>query len=60
VIGSFAACFGDGRNQDLIEHAPRTLVGQRAMGIVLGHEDLVDHDDLRHEGTWTRAFRYSS
>jgi hypothetical protein len=30
------------------------------MGIALGHEDLVDHDYLRHEGTWTRASRHSS
>ena len=49
IIDSFAACFGDGRNQGLIEHTVRTLVGQRIVGIALGHEDLVDHDDLRHD-----------
>jgi len=49
VIDSFAACFGDGRNQELIEHTVRTMVGQRVVGIALGHEDLVDHDDLRHD-----------
>jgi len=49
IIDSFAACFGDERNQGLIEHAVRTLVGQRIVGIALGHEDLVDHDDLRHD-----------
>lgn len=49
IIDSFAACFGDGRNQGLIEHTTRTLVGQRVIGIALGHEDLVDHDDLRHD-----------
>jgi len=26
-----------------------TLVGQRVIGIALGHEDLVDHDRLRHD-----------
>ena len=49
VIDGFAACFRDRRNQGLIEHATRTLVGQRVLGIALGHEDLVDHDDLRHD-----------
>jgi Transposase DDE domain group 1 len=49
IIGSFAACFRDGRHQGLIEHTARTMVGQRVMGIALGHEDLVDHDELRHD-----------
>jgi hypothetical protein len=49
ITDSFAACFHDGRNQGLIEHATRTMVGQRVIGIALGHEDLVDHDDLRHD-----------
>jgi hypothetical protein len=49
VIERFAACFGDGRNQGLIEHTTRSMVGQRVIGIALGHEDLVDHDELRHD-----------
>jgi len=49
IIDRFVACFRDGRNPDLIEHSVRTLVGQRVIGIALGHEDLVDHDDLRHD-----------
>ena len=49
VIGRFAECFRDVRRQDLIEHAVRTLVGQRVFGIALGYEDLNDHDDLRHD-----------
>jgi hypothetical protein len=49
IIDSFSACFRDGRNPELIEHTVRTLVGQRVFGIALGHEDLVDHDDLRHD-----------
>jgi hypothetical protein len=49
IIDRFAACFRDGRNQDLIEHSVRTLIGQRVIAIALGHEDLVDHDDLRHD-----------
>src|ERR1700760_5035927 len=44
----FAACFQDGRNSDLIEHSVDTLVMQRTVGIALGYEDLIDHDELRH------------
>jgi hypothetical protein len=49
IIDRFAACFRDGRNPDRIEHEVATLVGQRVIAIALGHEDLVDHDDLRHD-----------
>jgi len=27
----------------------RTLVGQRVFGIALGYEDVIDHDELRHD-----------
>lgn len=44
-----AACFGDGRRADRIEHSLETLVAQRIHGIALGYEDLNDHDELRHD-----------
>ena len=52
VIGltrRFAACFSDARNPALIEHEVETLVMQRVAGIALGYEDLIDHDELRHD-----------
>ena len=52
VIGltqRFAACFLDHRAQELVEHSVQTLVGQRVIGIALGYEDLIDHDELRHD-----------
>jgi Transposase DDE domain group 1 len=52
VIGltrRLAACFTDARNPDLIEHEVETLVMQRVVGIALGYEDLIDHDQLRHD-----------
>src|SRR5215207_8296860 len=49
LVERFAACFQDARNPDLIEHEMTTLVGQRVFGIALGYEDLVDHDQLRHD-----------
>jgi hypothetical protein len=49
LIGRFAACFRDSRAPELIEHAVATLVGQRVFGLALGYEDLIDHDELRHD-----------
>jgi hypothetical protein len=49
LIDRFARCFDDHRDPALIEHEVATLVGQRIYGIALGYEDLVDHDQLRHD-----------
>ena len=49
LIERFAACFTDGRAGDRVVHDLSTLVGQRVLGIALGYEDLVDHDQLRHD-----------
>jgi len=45
----FAACFADARTPELVEHQVETMVMQRVVGIVLGYEDLNDHDELRHD-----------
>jgi hypothetical protein len=49
LVGRFAACFSDARAPGRVEHELATLVGQRVFGIALGHEDLIDHDQLRHD-----------
>jgi Transposase DDE domain group 1 len=49
LIERFAGCFGDGRSQERIEHEITTLIGQRVFGLALGYEDLIDHDQLRHD-----------
>jgi Transposase DDE domain group 1 len=49
LVRRFAACFRDARAPERIEHEVATLVGQRVFGIALGHEDLIDHDQLRHD-----------
>jgi hypothetical protein len=49
LIERFAACFQDSRAPELIEHTVATLVGQRVFGLALGYEDLIDHDELRHD-----------
>jgi hypothetical protein len=49
LVDRFAACFRDGRRQEFVEHSIETLVRQRVIGIALGYEDLIDHDELRHD-----------
>jgi hypothetical protein len=49
LIERFAGCFTDYRAVDLVEHSVAGLVGQRVFGIALGYEDLIDHDQLRHD-----------
>jgi hypothetical protein len=49
LIGRLAGCFADGRAQELVEHGVETMLMQRICGIALGYEDLVDHDQLRHD-----------
>ena len=52
VIGltrRLAACFQDHRDTAFVEHTLETLLMQRVVGIALGYEDLIDHDELRHD-----------
>ena len=49
LVGRFAACFSDGRAPAQVEHTIEVMVAQRVFGIALGYEDLVDHDQLRHD-----------
>jgi hypothetical protein len=51
LVERFADCFVDSRAPELIEHRVATMVGQRVFGIALGYEDLIDHDQLRHDPT---------
>jgi hypothetical protein len=52
VIGltrRLTTCFKDSRDPAFVEHSLETLLMQRVVGIALGYEDLVDHDELRHD-----------
>ena len=49
LVGRFAACFVDHRVQAQVEHTVAAMVAQRVFGIALGYEDLIDHDQLRHD-----------
>jgi hypothetical protein len=49
LVRRFAGCFADRRLAEATEHPVTTLVAQRVFGIALGYEDLIDHDELRHD-----------
>ena len=49
LVERFAGCFTDCRAAELVEHTVARLVGQRVFGMALGDEDLIDHDQLRHD-----------
>ncbi|MDX1425573.1 MAG: IS1380 family transposase [Kiloniellales bacterium] len=49
LVRRLAGCFTDGRAPELVEHTVATMLMQRICGIALGYEDLVDHDELRHD-----------
>ncbi len=49
LVDRFAACFSDGRASARVVHDIDTLVGQRVFAIALGYEDLIDHDEIRHD-----------
>jgi hypothetical protein len=52
LVRRFAQCFTDRRDPRYVEHRVETLVGQRVFGLVLGYEDLNDHDELRKDPTF--------
>jgi len=49
LVDRLAACFRDRRNPFYVVHEIRALVAQRVFGLALGYEDLIDHDELRHD-----------
>ena len=49
LVSRLAACFQDARCPALTVHALPALLSQRIFGIALGYEDIVDHDQLRHD-----------
>lgn len=49
ILRQFSTCFSDHRDADKLEHTVEELVAQRVYALALGYEDLIDHDDLRHD-----------
>jgi hypothetical protein len=49
LVSRLADCFQDARCPALVVHQLPALLRQRIFGIALGYEDIVDHDQLRHD-----------
>lgn len=49
LLPRLADCFLDGRNQKQVEHSVLEMLAQRIYGLVLGYEDLNDHEQLRND-----------
>ena len=49
LLGELSECFIDRRDQRFVEHTVHSLISQRVNGLVLGYEDLNDHDELRRD-----------
>jgi hypothetical protein len=49
TIEQFASCFTDHRDPAYVEHSVKDLLSQRVIGLCLGYEDTVDHDELRKD-----------
>ena len=49
LLRELSECFIDRRDQRFVEHSVQSLINQRVNGLVLGYEDLNDHDELRRD-----------
>lgn len=49
ITSQFALCFQDYRQANRIDHSIENLIKQRIYGLVMGYEDLNDHEELRHD-----------
>ncbi|MHC5748963.1 MAG: transposase, partial [Nostoc sp.] len=49
ITSQLAQCFQDYRQLNRIDHSIENLIRQRIYGLVMGYEDLNDHEELRHD-----------
>ncbi len=49
ITEKFAECFRDYRNSSYVDYSVHQLLAQRVYGIILGYEDVNDHDKLRND-----------
>src|SRR5262249_32982950 len=42
-------CFHEARDPDRVEHALSELLAQRIYALSLGYEDVIEHEELRHD-----------
>ena len=49
ITEKFADCFQDHRHLSFVDYPVRLLLAQRVYGIILGSEDVNDHEQLRYD-----------
>jgi hypothetical protein len=49
ITDRFSECFQDHRNLSYVDYSVHQLLAQRVYGIILGYEDVNDHDKLRYD-----------
>ena len=49
ITTRFSECFQDYRHLSYIDYSIHQLLAQRVYGIILGYEDVNDHDKIRHD-----------
>lgn len=55
ITSQFAQCFQDYRKPNRVDHSIESLIKQRTYGLVMGYEDLNDHEELRHDPMFALA-----
>ncbi|WP_242045771.1 MULTISPECIES: transposase [unclassified Calothrix] len=49
ITSRLAACFKDYREPNKILHPVNSLIAQRIYGLIMGYEDINDHENLRQD-----------
>ncbi|MEH2279398.1 MAG: transposase [Nostoc sp.] len=49
ITSRLVACFKNYREQNKILHPVNGLIAQRIYGLIMGYEDVNDHETLRHD-----------
>ncbi len=49
ITSRVAACFKDYRDPKKVLHPVNSLIAQRIYGLIMGYEDINDHETLRHD-----------
>ena len=57
ITSRLARCFQDYRSSNRIDYSIENLIAQRIYGLVMGYEDLNDHEELRHDPMFALALQ---
>jgi hypothetical protein len=55
ITSRLAGCFKDYRNPSKVLHPVHSLIAQRVYGLIMGYEDINDHETLRHDPIFALA-----